>query len=84
MWNGLKISEMFFEEYGLPMLEKEFPEYKDEIAVGLVGQTSECFGYDDFISRDHDYAPGFWLWLPEELKKEIGVDLQKAYNALPV
>ena len=84
MWNGLKISEVFFEEYGLPMLEKRFPEYKDNIAAGLVGQTSECFGYDDYISRDHDYEPGFCLWLPEELKKEIGDELQKAYDALPV
>ena len=84
MWNGLKISEVFFEEYGLPMLEKEFPEYLDSIAAGLAGQTSECFGYDDYISRDHDYAPGFCLWLPEELRKKIGDDLQNAYNALPV
>ncbi len=84
MWNGLKISETFFEEYGLPMLEKNFPEYKDNIAAGLVGQTSECFGYDDYISRDHDYEPCFCLWLPEELKKEIGDELQKAYDALPV
>ena len=84
MWNGLKISEVFFEEYGLPMLEKNFAEYKDVIAAGLVGQTSECFGYDDYISRDHDYAPGFCLWLPEELKKKIGDDLQKAYDELPV
>ncbi|MCR4703349.1 MAG: DUF4037 domain-containing protein [Saccharofermentans sp.] len=84
MWNGLKISEVFFEEYGMPMLEKHFSEYKDEIAAGLAGQTSECFGYDDYISRDHDYAPGFCLWLPEELKKKIGSDLQKAYDELPV
>ena len=84
MWNGLKISEVFFEEYGLPMLEREFPGYKDQIAAGLAGQTSEAFGYDDYISRDHDYAPGFCLWLPEELKKKIGDDLQKAYEALPV
>lgn len=84
MWNGLKISEVFFEEYGLPMLEREFPGYKDQIAAGLAGQTSEAFGYDDYISRDHDYAPGFCLWLPEKLKKEIGDDLQKAYEALPV
>ena len=84
MWNGLMISEVFFEEYGLPMLGKNFAEYKDEIAAGLVGQTSECFGYDDYISRDHDYAPGFCLWLPEKLKKKIGDDLQKAYDDLPV
>ena len=84
MWNGLKISEVFFEEYGIAMLEKNFSEYKDQIAAGLAGQTSECFGYDDYISRDHDYAPGFCLWLPEELKKKIGDDLQKAYDELPV
>ena len=84
MWNGLKMSEVFFEEYGLPMLEKKFPEYTDQIAAGLVGQTSECFGYDDYISRDHDYAPGFCLWLPEELRKKIGDDLEKAYEELPV
>ena len=84
MWNGLKISEVFFEEYGLPMLEKNFAEYMDEIAAGLAGQTSECFGYDDYISRDHDYAPGFCLWLPEELKKKIGDELQNAYDSLPV
>ena len=84
MWNGLKISEVFFEDYGLPMLEKNFAEYNDEIAAGLVGQTSECFGYDDYISRDHDYAPGFCLWLPEDLKKKIGDELQKAYDELPV
>lgn len=84
MWSGLKISEVFFEEYGLPMLENDFAAYKDDIAAGLAGQTSECFGYDDYISRDHDYAPGFCLWLPESLKKEIGDRLTQAYDALPV
>ena len=56
MWNRLKISEVFFEEYGLPMLEKDFPEYKDQIAAGLVGQTSECFGYDDYIACEGSTA----------------------------
>ncbi|MBO7335814.1 MAG: DUF4037 domain-containing protein [Lachnospiraceae bacterium] len=83
MWNGLKISEVFFEEYGRPMIEKEFGNCKDRIAAGLAGQGSECFQYDDRISRDHDFAPGFCLWLPEDLKKEIGSDLQAAYDALP-
>ena len=31
MWNGLKMSEVFFEEYGLPMLEKKFPEYTEGV-----------------------------------------------------
>ena len=66
------------------MIEKNFAEYKDEIAAGLAGQTSECFGYDDYISRDHDYAPGFCLWIPEELRKIIGDDLSEAYASLPI
>ena len=82
-WNGLMISEMFFEEYGRPMLERQFSLYLGDIAAGLAGQGSECFGYDDWISKDHDYAPGFCLWLPEALKQEIGGALQAAYDALP-
>ena len=84
MWNGLTIAEVFYEEYGKPMLEKQFGAFCDEIAVGLVGQSSECFGYDDRYSRDHDFAPGFCLWLPEERKQQIGEQLQKAYESLPV
>ena len=37
-WNGLKIAEEFFNEYGKPMLDEKFPEYKDKIAAGL-GRT---------------------------------------------
>ena len=83
MWNGLMISEMFFEEYGKPMLEEQFKPYKDFIAAGLAGQGSECFGYDDRISRDHDFGAGFCLWIPEDLREDIGEKLKKAYDALP-
>ena len=68
----------------LDVLKDDYPEYKDKIAVGLAGQGSECFGYDDVVSRDHDYAPGFCLWVPEFIEKKIGDELQKAYDELPV
>ena len=83
-WNGLMIAEMFFEECGLPMLKDQFAPYLDRIAAGLAGQGSECFGYDDRISRDHDFAPGFCLWIDEALMPQIGARLQAAYDALPV
>lgn len=81
--NGLELSRAFYEQYGKPMLESDFSQYIDRIAVGLVGHGSECFGYDDEISKDHDYKPGFCLWLTPEDEKEFGFKLFRAYNKLP-
>ena len=80
---GLEISRAFYEEYGRPMLEKDFGKYIDKIAVGLVGHGSECFGFDDEISTDHDFEPGFCIWLTDEVEKEIGFKLFRAYSKLP-
>ena len=66
------------------MIHEEFPNYEARIAVGLVGEGSECFGYDDAISRDHDFALGFCLWLSEEDYRSIGGMLQKSYEQLLV
>ena len=80
---GIELSRAYFEEYGKPMLEKDFPQYLDRIAVGLVGHGSECFGFDDDISLDHDFEPGFCLWLTEDDEKEFGFKLFRAYSKLP-
>lgn len=80
---GLALSRAFFEKYGKEMLETEFPEYKDRIAVGLVGHGSECFGFDDEISRDHDFDASFSLWLTDEDYKKIGFKLSRALSKLP-
>lgn len=71
-----------YEQFGAPMIEAKFPEYKDRIAVGLVGEGSECFGFDDEISKDHDFSLGFCMWLRDGDYDEIGQDLQKEYDAL--
>ena len=63
--NGLELSRAFFEECGRPMLEAQFPDLMPYLAAGLFGSGSECFGYDDDVSRDHDFEPGFCLFLPE-------------------
>ena len=80
---GLELSRAFYEEYGRPMLEEKFPEYKGRIAAGLVGHGSECFGFDDEISRDHDFEPGFCLWIADEDERLFGFRLFRAYAALP-
>lgn len=82
--SGMELSRAYFETYGLPMLEEKFPDYKKNIAAGLMGEGSECLGYDDVISADHDMGPGFALFLAEEDYEVIGQDLQEAYAALPL
>ena len=56
-------SRRFYEKYVAPMIHSEFGLYEDRIAVGLAGEGSDCFGYDDFMSRDHDFGTGVCLWL---------------------
>lgn len=81
--NGLELSEKYYEAYGRQMLETQFPQIIDQIAVGLVGQGSECFGFDDEISMDHDYGPSFCIWLPRKVYNKYGIQMQIAYEALP-
>ena len=81
----LEICKSFYEEYGAPMLHEQFPEVENLIAVGLVGSGSECYGYDDDVSADHDYEAGFCLFLPDEqtLDRQTAFLLERAYSKLP-
>ena len=81
---GIQLAQSYWQTYGKPLLDQpKFAEYKNRIAAGLVGHGSECYGFDDEISRDHDFGPGFCLWLTDEDYAEIGADLQDSYDALP-
>ena len=83
--NGLELSRAYYEAYGAPMLHEQFPQFEEVIAVGLVGAGSECFGYDDEVSRDHDFEPGFCLFLPDEdvIDRRTAFQLERAYAKLP-
>ena len=80
---GLDLAKAYWEQVGRPMLEERYPQYRNRIAVGLMGHGSDCYGFDDAISRDHDFGPGFCLWLTSEDYQAIGDQLQKDYEALP-
>ncbi|MFP4477145.1 MAG: DUF4037 domain-containing protein [Desulfatibacillaceae bacterium] len=80
---GLELCRKYFFAYGLPMLEHGPPEWRAKVAAGLVGDGSECYGYDDQTSRDHDWGPGFCLWLPREDMPRMAPALHSAYDRLP-
>ncbi|MBQ7523215.1 MAG: DUF4037 domain-containing protein [Oscillospiraceae bacterium] len=80
---GLELSKKYYEQYGEPMLREQFADVLPRIAVGLCGEGSECLGYDDAISRDHDFEPGFCLWLTDEDERDFGFRLERAYAKLP-
>lgn len=80
---GLALCRAYYEDCCKPMLEEKFPAYVDKIAVGLVGEGSDCYGYDDEYSRDHDWGPSLLLWVNDAVYEETGEALEKAYRELP-
>ena len=85
MRRGIELARAYWEQFGAPMLEAEFPQLLPRVAAGLFGSGSECFGYDDEISRDHDFDPGFMLLLPgeDEVDRRTAFLLERAYARLP-
>lgn len=80
---GLKLARECWNACGKPLIADKYPEYQGRIAAGLVGHGSECYGFDDDLSRDHDFGPRFCLWLTDEDYAAIGERLQADYEALP-
>lgn len=83
--NGLELARGYYEEYGRPMLENDFADILPFIAAGFVGSGSEHYGFDDEISRDHDFEPGFCIFLPSEeiIDRKRAFQLERAYAKLP-
>ena len=82
MNNVIEKNRRFYDEFVAPMIREKFPEYEDRIAVGVAGEGSDCFGFDDEISRDHDFGTGVCLWLTDEDMALFGERLSEAYNEL--
>lgn len=80
---GIEISKEFYLQFGKPLIHKKFPELEEKIAIGLVGSGSECYGFDDEISTDHDFEVGFYMFIPDNFSLEDEFRLEHLYNELP-
>lgn len=64
---GLELSRHWYEEVLRPALVELVPELVPYMAIGLVGDGSDCFGFDDEVSLDHDSGARVKVWLPDNL-----------------
>ena len=80
---GQQLARQYYETLGRPALAAHFPALVPRMAVGLAGEGSECFGFDDALSRDHDWGAGFCIWLEEDDFRQYGAQVQAVYDSLP-
>ena len=80
---GLDLCRAYFNEICYPVLQKEFADFLPRMAAGLIGEGSECYGFDDEISRDHDFGPSFQIYIPKEDMPVYGERLKHRIATLP-
>ncbi len=78
--SGLDVCKTFYEENLLPSLKKEFPNDWNKILICKIGRGSECYNFDDEISKDHDFSSGVQLVITEEMDREFGFHLTRFYH----
>ncbi len=81
--NGLELSRKYYEAHGEKMLREQFPDLLSLLAVAKTGSGSDAYGFDDGLSLDHDYEPGFQIFLKEEVPSRRAFELERAYAKLP-
>lgn len=79
---GLDLARQFYSACR-PSLYELIPDLMTQTCAGLAGEGSECFGFDDEISRDHDFGAAFCLWLPDDVLEGERERIDAALAALP-
>jgi len=81
---GLELSRRYFFDHGLPLLRRRYgEELCRRVAAGLLsgsgntGGGSDVAGFDDEISRDHNWGPRFFLLLDPRDMGECGAEIQR-------
>lgn len=80
---GLELSKRYFYDIVLPEFEKKLNDILSLCAFGLVGEGSECYGYDDELSKDHDFGPSVCIWLRKDDYLKYKDRINKVLETLP-
>ena len=80
---GLELSKRYFYDIVLPEFEKNLKDILTLCAFGLVGEGSECYGYDDELSKDHDFGPSVCIWLRKDDYLKYKDRINKILETLP-
>lgn len=64
--NAISHARDFFEKEVRPLLEETLPEILNIASIGICGVGSDALGYDDELSKDHDYEIKLIIWLDEK------------------
>ena len=80
---GLELSKRYFYDIVLPEFEKKLNDIFSLCAFGLVGEGSECYGYDDELSKDHDFGPSVCIWLRKDDYLKYKYRINKVLETLP-
>ena len=76
-----EVSQIFFRQIVLPILEREFPEETAQTAFGLFGYGSEALGLDDHYSRDHHFGLRIDALMPDLLFRRRGQAMMQTVTA---
>ncbi len=80
---GLTLSRMFYYDALEPILKNILGTDIQHLAIGLVGEGSECFGFDDLYSQDHDFGAGICIWVRQEEYTRFAPEIANAFSLLP-
>ncbi len=80
---GLDLTRAYAREVALPQLERYLgSDVLNLLALGSVGDGSDRFGFDDAISRDHDWGVSLCVWVSDD-HPELVSRVQNAMSELP-
>lgn len=90
---GMTLAREYYEQFGRDAFQKWETEWNardgqekvdlSEFSFAKAGEGSECFGVDDILSMDHDFGPGFCIFVTREQYDRFGKELEEVYDALP-